>query len=185
MSPEQRSIVIAAVSHARGPIAGFMMGVKAIFDPKDPFRTALKGGMVRASSSAIVDGENVPYVLELDPSFSYLDDNKRLSLVYTSMIFGAALLHLGDAIAELQCGWPKRAEFQFLKQCRNAIAHGNRIHVHQGALPAAFMHYSITHAKNGQRLFMDLGGDGLLMPGDALHLLDAIEKIMQNGVEGD
>lgn len=193
MTPSQRDAVLRAIQRSRAPIAAFSLGLIAIMDPRVRRLYGLEGGGASSFPTAAcplilhgLDGKVLPdqdyYQLQLDPSLQYIKENQRASFDFLAQVVGCALMAVGDALDKTGA-YPVSREFQFLKQCRHAVAHGNKIHMKSAEKKAAYLSYEITPALNGQRLLRDADGDGLLQLGDALALLDHLEERLRTGVE--
>jgi len=74
----------------------------------------------------------------------------------------------------------KSPEWEFLRHCRNAIAHDGAISLKNGEprLPAEWNGIEITPASHGTTLFGNAKTPGLLWPGDPLYLLWDLEQTL-------
>lgn len=194
MTLEQRLILIEAIKNARGPIAVFSLGAVSAFSPAIHAGLGLSDGgnamfttaecsVIRQRSEGAGSLDDGSYALPLKPSFEYVQANPATSLHFISRFIGDALLHVSEVIKNEVGAWPHTPEFQFLRQCRNAIGHGNRILMKEREPRASFKGYTISPVMNGQRLFTDSYGKGFFFLGDALALLDHLELFLVAGEE--
>lgn len=95
-----------------------------------------------------------------------------------------SLLILAHEMSKGQPWHDKGPLWEFLRHCRNALAHGGRfrIDIHRGEprYLAEWGRFRIEGGLHGTPLFKDDKGDGLLSPGDPIRLLWDIEQAYPN-----
>lgn len=79
------------------------------------------------------------------------------------------VLEVWEMMKQLSAPLPKSPHIEFLRHVRNAIAHNSRFDIHHMATPARFENIEITPQHHNTPLA------DLVLPGDMLALLDALE----------
>jgi hypothetical protein len=89
-----------------------------------------------------------------------------------------SLLILAHELSKDKTWHDKGPLWEFLRHCRNAMAHGGRFYFRRGEPihAAEWGHLRIERALQGTPLFKDKKGYGLLSPGDPIRLLWDIEQ---------
>jgi hypothetical protein len=89
-----------------------------------------------------------------------------------------SVLMLAHEIVRIQLPAAQDPMLEFLFHARNAVAHSGRFNFLNGhpKLPAVWRKFVIAKTMQGQPLFRDANGEGLLGPGDPICLLWDIEQ---------
>jgi hypothetical protein len=118
-----------------------------------------------------------PVIIQVDEISIEISDN-HMAILPTLLPAAGSILVVAYEIAK-EGGWTDKGElWEFLRHCRNGIAHGGRFHFVRGepSRAARWGAFEITRALQGVPVLKDGNGVGLLSPADPICLLWYIEQ---------